>query len=261
MKVFFIFLFLAIAFVSMGQSIEDLAKYSYYINGIDSLRNPRSPLSTSGTGFFLKSKGRTYLITAKHVLIGCGYNGTRKVVMPHNIRVWFNDDKSISPKFEPWNIDITEQLKSYPCFPGYIRPDTITILKTTANQVFTVERMYKEKLPLDKGEIAIFGFPHDPYFKSDSLKVPAAKKIIITSYEFQEGSFIQNGTDMCNDTLNYSITVHGISLSEAFQGISGAPVFIKDKETMEWQFLGLINSLDLEENVAFVLKPKFFINR
>src|ERR1043165_3046168 len=78
---------------------DSLIKYSYFLQGyIDSTMS-----ITQGTGFFINNNGENLLVTAKHVLSGCRFNGSKDRSLPDEMVLYYNEYDHLKFRSFPLN--------------------------------------------------------------------------------------------------------------------------------------------------------------
>ena len=122
-KVFVFFVLLLSGSCCFGQyysynPADSLVKYSYFLQGyIDSTTSV-----TQGTGFFINNNGEKLFVTAKHVLSGCRFNGSKDRNLPDEMVLYYNEDYL---RFRSFPLNIKEIKDTTACLQYYLSPDII----------------------------------------------------------------------------------------------------------------------------------------
>ena len=195
----FFFLFLSWSvFVCQNISEEDtLIKYSYFLQGYED-----STASISqGTGFFINNNGESELITARHVLTGCRFNGSKNLNVPDEMMVYLSDSLTLVFSPGPKTIKDTAGCQQY-----YVSPDIISypIRDTIERDVYSIDSLLIASR--QKGKIVFFGFPSYNNIDSGRYFVKPARKLVISNYELHETFTYKNPAgSYVIDTINYTI--------------------------------------------------------
>jgi hypothetical protein len=232
---------------------DSLIKYSYFLQCyIDSTMSV-----TQGTGFFINNNGENLLVTAKHVLSGCRFNGSKDRNLPDEMVLYYNEDDHL--KFRSFPLNIREIKDTAACLEYYLSPDVIAypINDTSEKEVNSINSFLYTRLPSHRGKIVIFGYPSFNNMDSGQYFVRSAMKLEIHSYRLYEkytyrdpdGSFV-------TDTINYTLKTTDTLASSHLRGYSGSPVFIWDYVQEKWVFCGVIIAIDDKNNLLTIVKPK-----
>lgn len=213
---------------------DALKKYSYYI-GFEIVKFYSGGSATvttgNGTGFFIRDKEELYLVTARHNVVPC--ENYEKLFLK-NIFVWLQD-KSGSPTerilIEPM------QFFDLQCIQQKNDTDAIVIKVSKSLTVYSIES-FISKIPTEYEEVKIWGYPEN---KNDTSNRPDYTLISNTYLPPNRYSFeiICDTTTNKIDSVNFFLVSKTATIDNSRHGYSGSPVFIKNKKTKKWVFIGL----------------------
>lgn len=243
---------------------DSLRKYSYYILGNYDNLDSGTVVSTgriTGTGYFIRQYGKTFFITAKHVLAGTDELCNKMVPASDSGLMSIalvNDAGVMQPEFIPLNVKAIRDTAS--CDYLQLSPDIISYqIKNPENYtIYSIEHFLPSYLPANRGEIISFGY-RDSLDVTDGSPISRESIPIVTTnyqvyinYEFYRGK--ENGVD----SINYLVGLRDSLFSiRELQGHSGSPAFIKDTKRNRFVFLGTLAGMNyLTNNLSFV-KPLF----
>lgn len=242
----------------MITSEDSLVRYSYFLQGY----NDSTGSITQGTGFFLNNAGQNEFITAKHVLTGCRFNGSKNANVPDEMLVYFNEDSALNFNFYPLR---TKEIKDTSgCLQYYLSPDVISypLKDTVYKNVSSIDDFLPSRVPNKKGKIIFFGFPSYNNIDSGLYSVkPAVKSEIIKYKLFESFTFNEENGARIIDSINYTIKPADTLIVSRLKGFSGSPVFIEDNENAKWSFLGVIIAIDDKNNLLSIVKPRYFLEK
>ena len=202
---------------------DSLEKYSYPIIGVNSY-------VFVGTCFFIKNDNKLFLITAKHIILGCDSANKKIEPYPNNFIIGCaaKPENSI-------NIDVKAYQKSHECdgLDIYVYP----VDDKYYNLYNSVEKFLIPSL--DKWKtIEVFAYPKSTYnTKSEDLIIPDKaehENIPEQSFDFEP----DRDKDDKIDTLHGKITIP--SKVNIRHGYSGAPLFLQDKISGTWRLFGVM---------------------
>jgi hypothetical protein len=217
-------------------ALDTLKRYSYNLLGFKIQNN--KPRIEGGSGFFFKKDGRTFFVTAKHVVAGCLDSARKNRTFPATMNIMIlPSQRSTGDILSINTVDYYHGIKCETIGP---EPDVIAIDVTDKNvsSVYSVEDFIAP--PLKKvTDIQIFGFPATGLNKDSTL--------------FNEPSGIHFSLPI--DTVfkkpiqpphNRLILINE-DLGE-LSGYSGSPVFVMDKETKKIRLAGIFIGDSLPQN-------------
>jgi hypothetical protein len=262
MKKTLLYIFLVLSaksgFSQALNSEDSLIKYSYFLQGYaDSTAS-----ISQGTGFFVNSNGKNLLVTAKHVLTGCKFNGTKDPNLPDEMILYFNENPGAPFNFFPLNVKTIKDTSQ--CQQYYLSPDIITypVQDTAGKAIFTIDKFLPSYLPSHTGKIVIFGYPSFNNLDSGGYFVRPAMKLELAYYDLHESfTYSDPGGAVIVDTINYTIKPQDLLITSRLKGYSGSPAFIKDDVKQNWIFLGVIIAIDDKNNLLTIVKPESLLQQ
>ena len=232
---------------------DSLIKYSYFLQGyIDSTTS-----ITQGTGFFINNNGENLLVTAKHVLSGCRFNGSKDRSLPDEMVLYYNEYDHL--KFRSFPLNIKEIKDTAVCLQYYLSPDVIAypVKDTSGNEINSINPFLSSYLPYHKGKIVVFGYPSYNNMDSGQYFVRPALKLEMLNYKLYDNyNYTDHDGSSITDTLNYTIKPADTLIPSHLKGYSGSPVFIWDYDKEKWFFLGVVIAVDDKNNLLTIVKPK-----
>lgn len=225
--------------------ITNLAKYSYYIVGFAT-----DSTIIEGSCFFMKSGAKTYLITAKHIIapfdslcnkvITIDYlqiNLPRANNMTHRKTAYLKIKKIQDAISCPINLDVI----------------AIEIQNAEKYSLNTIESYLPRHIPETIDSMIIYGFPR---LKSRFFVNYLRGGVFLLSPQSEILSNKINFNDTI-DTISYNVKANGISV-DYLRDFSGSPVFVRDKSTGSWVFLGCWGTSYVPGKYIKVIKPSVF---
>jgi hypothetical protein len=195
-------------------------------------------------------------VTAKHVLSGCRFNGSKDRSLPDEMLLYYNEDAS---RFRSFPLNIKEIKDTAACLQYYLSPDVIAypVNDTVEKDIYSINSFLSQGPPYHKGKIVVFGYPSYNNMDSGQYVVRSAMKLEILAYKLYEKYTYRNpdGTDV-TDTINYTLKPYDILAASHLKGYSGSPAFIWDYAKEKWFFLGVIIAIDEKSNLLTLVKPK-----
>lgn len=260
-KYFLYFSLLALVKFSMAQSPgneDSLVKYSYFLQGY---ADATASIS-QGTGFFINNNGEKLLVTAKHVLTGCRFNGTKDRTIPDEMILYLNENTTSSFNF--LSLNLKEIKDTADCQQYYLSPDIISypVHDTTGKSIFAIDKFLPSHLPRHTGKIVVFGYPSFNNIDSGRYFVRPAMKLELGEYDLHESFTYMDPTgSSVVDTINYTVKPQDLMITSKLKGYSGSPVFIQDDEIQQWAFLGVIIAIDDKNNLLTIVKPSTLLQK
>ena len=229
----------------ISSTTYDLEKHSYLL--ILTKKNQNNPSSYEvigdGTGFFVREKGKLFLISANHVFTGNDpIRVSKGKITPDLMTFYYQIKGQENLAFQ--NIYLDSIQKSSP--PMYYRKYA-DILAYPINlqkgaQVNTIEAFFNDQCIPQRGDSVFFwGFPSDKANINQSLKNYIIDKKPAMKYS---GIFLD------------SDSIHFISTPTVGYGASGAPVFIKqiNNKSEKIFFLGVLSSASDVNNTSHIVR-------
>lgn len=205
---------------------DALGKYSYLIKGYTV--NGQLLIAT---GSFIKKNNLLYLLTANHVICGCGDSLTKKLNFLPQLRIQILgadrpiilNTKTVRDSCDCYDIDFSiQQVDSY--FIPFVN---------------SIERTFSENtLYDDYKDFAMYGY--HPTKPDDTI--PNVNGILIPYEDYE----ILKAPGEDGKVIPYiaSVAVNkGVAEYQKFSGYSGCPSFLKDSNTDSWKFQGVFSSV------------------
>ena len=201
---------------------DSLKKYSYLLTA------SFEEFSQQGTGFFIRSKGQLYLITAKH-FIGRGR-------FPKALFVWPSTTGSDTSHVKA--VDMRRVMTRWKESAKQIRSEwdvvAIPVSDTIFDNIYSVESFVRPMSRKMK-QIEIFGYPIKPNW-DHSIVYGSPSILQIPDDKYQLTIGIDTNLHK-KDRINYYIYTTAITIDSRLRGYSGAPVFTKNQSN-NWCILG-----------------------
>jgi len=207
-----------------NDSIADsLKKYSYL------LTTSFEEYSQQGTGFFIRSNGQLYLMTAKHFI-----NGGR---FPKALFVWLSTIESDTSDVK--KVDMRSVMERWERSAKQTGSEwdvvAIPVNDTIFNNVYSVESLVRS-MPQKMQQIEIYGYPIKPHWDYSTVYGPPSN-LHIPGKEYKLAIGVDTTTHK-EDQINYYIYTTAITIDSRLKGYSGAPVFVKNSRSKQWCILG-----------------------
>ncbi|MBN8720074.1 MAG: hypothetical protein J0H85_11555 [Sediminibacterium magnilacihabitans] len=235
MKTIVIFLFALFAISAALSQNDSLKKFSYPLLGFSTDSSKFSP--AGGTCFFIRNNGKIYLITARHVITGCGI-ATNRNEYPEQFTV-INNINGV-PSFISVNVKGAKDL--FPCPDTLLNdPDifAMEVIGETTSRLNSVEQFIKP--PFRQTDcIDMYGFPGVDYFKyPEAFVVPE----VAHQHIERENTIIYDrnadSTQQTVDSSNYIVVNKNLNIATTLKGFSGSPVFLKELNSNKIRLLGV----------------------
>lgn len=217
----------------------------------------------SGSGYFIRLNGELFFITAKHVFLGCDTKDTcqrqiKRAAFPDSMDIKLTTGGIINQNIIPISIKKFRDTANCP----WVEPDIIAyqVINTPTDTIYSVEKFLNKRMPNKKGVISIFGYPASAYiFPGGLYEEQNSSHIVIEKYNLYENyKYIACGGKEDIDKQDYIVKTDSIKTT-ALGGYSGSPVFLLDKETMQWNFVGTFIGIVESDNKFRFLKPEYSI--
>jgi len=236
---------------------DTLQKYSYLLVSLrrDSLHHVDGPVSI-GTGFFIRKRGKLYLISAKHFFTNCDpYTRKPRVDTPVAILVWYRD---IYKKIVCKRLQLPLSIIRDSCISAASRPDldSFNVSEYFKNgEINSVEHLIpdyvKDGRLLHGDTVIVYGYPNEPHDFAEFIERPILTPTPSIAYR----------TDIAADP-NPAVTAQLPTLYYAIEpglkpGVSGAPVFKISRRQMGKlvvQFSGVQSSTLPDGKVSLIVQ-------
>jgi hypothetical protein len=243
-----------LCFAQSSKGTDSLRKFSYLITQRIKGQND-SIIRLQGTGFFIREKGKLFLLTAKHVLVPVE-NDCRKLNYPNDEGIMYinlvTEKGNINGQHIPINVKKIRDTSQ--CYDIRISPDFISyeITETNNYKIYSIESLIKQ-LPNKLGEIKIWGYPQKTSSDNNGVYESTGSELLNTkNYYPKTDYFYTSKKDV--DYINNMIRLNDLKVNTTYGGYSGSPAFIKDNNTNKWVFYGLMPAIDTP-NIVFITKP------
>ncbi|MEP7165667.1 MAG: hypothetical protein ABI741_13290 [Ferruginibacter sp.] len=243
---------------------DSLRKYSYYIVGTYENWDSDSLVSTAkitGTGYFIRNEGKTFFITAKHVLAGTD-ELCRKVIPDDDqglMTISLVNDSGIIQQ-EVINLNVKKIRDTAACNYLQNSPDIIAyeIFNPGNYKIYSIENFIPAYLPKDRGKIITFGYRDSLDIANGSLISRESIPIVTNHYGFYNNYKFYRGKENGVDSINYLVELKDSLFSiQELKGHSGSPAFIKDNKRNRFIFLGTLVGMSYVNNNLSFVKPSF----
>lgn len=256
---------------AQGQSIvyhDSLSQYSYLLFGSTLLNADHKstiPIGKQGTGFFVKIDSSIYFVTAKHTIANYLKNDDHKKDFPDSLNVYthYSDPFNYITIPADWisdSIRLNEGLKDPDVF-AYEVTNSMKNLKSDAIEISLLENDFAPgKANFNK--IWIFGFPEIKNKRiGEVIQFTPPYRFESNNFHVSENFLNQIGSDRGIDYLNYEVLIKDAKITSAFAGFSGSPVFIQNRNSLKWQFMGIIVAANQIRNSIYVVKRDAVIRK
>ncbi|MFP5041665.1 hypothetical protein [Parasediminibacterium sp. JCM 36343] len=249
LKIAFIVAGLLICRASFSQEdAGSFRQYSYLLYGKGT--NGIVTGSAAGTCFFVRKGGRLFLITAKHVLCGCG-GGKKSEYYPDKLMV------RRMGGMDTLAIDISRIRDTATLMEPYLEPDVMAMEVPNDTAISSAERFLMP--PFRKvGRLIACGYSGSAVMREGQLTSPAEASLM----SFPKDSYLigtaQDSASPAIDSLNYCIMPKGGASGIDFRGWSGSPVFIEDARSKKWRICGVfVASSTQRQGIVFAAKIEY----
>lgn len=226
---------------------DSLKKYSYLLTA------SFEEYSQQGTGFFIRTKGQLYLITAKHFI-----SGGR---LPKTLYVWLSTVGSDTSDVK--KVDMHRVMERWKGSAKQIKPQwdvvAIPVNATIFKNVYSVESFIR---PMSRTmqQIEIYGYPIKPNWDYSTVYGPPSY-LHIPAKEYTLAIGVDTNKQK-EDQINYYMYTTAITIDNNLRGYSGAPVFAKNQNN-NWCILGLFaghtDSNDATEKAIRIVRLKYIL--
>ena len=253
MKIAFLSIASFVSTLALAQMnvMDTLQKYSYYVFGNKELPDGLSMQTVEGTCFFVKAGDKTFLVSAKHVMTSWSTSDASKPdLYPDTLFVRF--PLSDTGRFIDYPIDI-RNIKAHAEGSYYYNEPDIFVMEFPETDKIQINAI-DEIMPDDsaKGLLAsavVYGFPPQ---KNKKIKMGAYLEARLFSSPYENITYRDNKRNVpVSDTINYLIKC----TTDVQAGYSGAPVFLKNDDSDQWHFAGIVSQGVPGDNYFFVVKP------
>lgn len=205
---------------------DSLSKYSYDLLAF--LPTNNGVLPAAGTGFFIRTQNKIFLITANHLLCGCDDNLQKIAPYP---QMWNILNKNIIDGGNLISINTSHFRDTCSCLPIPKKSD-IAILemdtKYHSSSLHSVEDFISPHYT-EYDSFAVFGFPSTGYSRHPSgFGYMPPEKVVFTASD----------STARMDDFNYYFDIPNIDSIKS--GHSGSPVFIRNRKTKNWRICGVV---------------------
>jgi len=265
MKLICTAIFLSFTSLCLAQhDYDSLRKYSYYIIGTYDQLDSGTVVARgriTGTGYFVRNDGRTFFVTAKHVLAGTD-ESCNKVIPPDdqgNMMISLVNDAGImQPEFLTLNAKTIRDTAA--CNYLQNSPDIIAyeINNPENYTIYSIEHFLPAYLPKERGKIITFGY-RDSLDVDDGTPVSRESIPLVTKdYGFYSNYRFYRGKENGRDSINYLVEQKDAFFSiRELKGHSGSPAFIKDTKRNRYIFLGTLVGMNYNTNNLSFVKPLY----
>jgi hypothetical protein len=250
MKSLILLLFPLYCSAQVEDAINSLKKYSYQIYGLYALINkPLETNTTGGTCFFFKKNNTLFLITAKHVLVGCvdsSSNSKKADFFPNRMYVALSKDAKDTLIINTSTIRDTAK-----CPTMFNDPDVIVIpvINSVGKTINSIENLVAPLFQYTDN-LLVIGYPGINFIDSDTLKIPDPSVMKWKNGKYDFFGMAIPGTKIA-DTIHWWLDQKDYPVGKATKGYSGAPFYVQDSITKKWRIAGLLsNSEDNEGTVG-----------
>ena len=249
---------------TVKHNLAELKKYSYPIYGFKATPGAGGMMqlhSGGGTGFFVKMNGRTFLVSAKHVLTRWDGDSLRKKIdYPDTLKIRIPDisgdtiDYPIS--FKKINDTITggaffEEADIY----------AIEFPSASNYKINSIESFLDTCNLNSRDTISFYGYPAiiEPLNSIDALERFRNRALTLSiGFYALKSTFPFTIVDQRYDNFDY-----GLLRTDAFdkRGCSGSPLFKKDSATGRLIFVGLLSKADTVTRSCLIVRPEFILKK
>lgn len=246
---------------------DSLGRFSYLIFGSTLLNtNNKStiPINKQGTGFFVRLDSLIYFITAKHTVANYLKNNDRKNDFPESLNVYshYSDPFNYITIPAYWNSESNRKKEALKDVDVFVY-DVSGLINNIRIDAIEISHHINDLAPSNGNfkKLRILGFPE---IKN---KIIAEVIQLTPPYRFESNSFYVSenflnkiGSDIGIDYLNYEVLIKDATITSAFAGFSGSPVFIQNNNA-EWLFMGMIVAVNQIKNSIYVVKRDVIIRQ
>ncbi len=250
--------------VTATHTFAELKKYSYQIYGFKATPVAGGMIqlhSGGGTGFFIKMNGKTFLVSAKHVLTRWDADSLRKKIdYPDTLKIRIpsilGDTIDYPISFKKINDTITGGA-------FYEEPDVYAIEFPSAGnyKINSIESFFDTCILNSRDTISFYGYPaiNEPLNSIDALERYRSRALTLSiGFYASKTTFPYTLMDQRYDNFDY-----GLLRTDALdrRGCSGSPLFKKDYSTGRVVFAGLLSKADSTTRSSLIVRPEFILQK
>jgi hypothetical protein len=252
-------LLLLIPLFSLSQSqekIDSLKKYTYFIYGKYGVNN-----AIVGSGCFVKSNGKTFVVSNKHVLTAWdGKKNMKKDSFPDTM--WVKIPLPEANNFYELPINskaISDTITGNTFFKD---PDVFVweVFIPKKVHINTLENFIERSVNQSQLDNLVYSWSYPYYFTSHipTTNIPPPPcELSISTFHTQLAERVRVYGTNEYDTIYYTLKK---KFGKAGHGSSGSPVFFLSYDTRRWIFAGLISGTGISDDFIVVIKPSFVID-
>lgn len=244
-------------------SFDTLKQYSYLIYGFKA--TPEGGMihlqSGGGTGFFIRMGGRTFLVSAKHVLTRWRADSLRKIIdYPDTLRVripnLMGDTVDYPISFTKINDTISGEA-------DYKEPDVYAVeFPSAANyKINSIESFIDTCIFKEVDTIAFYGYPgtNEPLNNIQALERYRSRRPTLSiGFYTPKTTFPFTLVDQRYDNFDYGVLTTDTLYK---QGCSGSPLFKKDSATGRLIFAGIMSRGSGAIRSCLIVRPEFIMQK
>lgn len=222
---------------------EILKKYSYLISGDTILSVGQGHMQ--GTGFFIKRGNKVFFACAKHTLSGCNDKNEKDSRTPDKMKIQLSANSNIEA-------DVKSIKDTAPCLPMFLDPDIFALPIDTGINIDSIQYVndFEGEMPEKFSELVVWGYPDNKneinFFDSNKFSVATNVPVVL-----DDKSYVDN--------IHYCIGIEDKSI-DGLVGFSGCPVFLKNRDTGNFVFIGVLVGTHKGANGLYVVQPKYLYN-
>lgn len=249
--------------VTSSSSFDSLKQYSYLIYGFKA--TPEGAMihiqSGGGTAFFVRMKGKIFLVSAKHVLTRWRADSLRKIIdYPDTLRVripnLFGDTIDYPISFKNINDTISGGSE-------YDEADVFAIeFPSAANYKINSIEPFIGTSTFDLADtIAFYGYPgtNEALNSIEALERYRSRRPILSfGFRTPKTTFPFTLVDQRYDNFEYGLLTTDTLYK---QGCSGSPLFKKDSATGKLIFVGIMSRANGALRSCLIVRPEFIMQK
>lgn len=212
----------------------------------------------SGTGYFIRKDSKLFFITAKHVFIGCDSKDTcqrqiKRTAFPDAMDIKLTTNGIINGNVIPISIKRYRDTANCP----WMEADIVAyqVMNTPTDTVYSLENLISSNAEFEKGSLSIYGYPASETQIGSMYIEKNSSHLFTDKYHFYENyKYKACGGNYVIDKVDYIVKTEGVKTTD-LGGYSGSPVFIYNKQTSKWLFMGTFVQVVEEDRKFLFLKP------